>query len=385
MAGRPITTPRLSGFETSVFTEMTRLAEAHRAVNLGQGFPDFDGPAFVRDAALLALGAGHNQYCRPFGLPALVQAIAAHRERWYGLRYDALEEVTVTAGATEALFASIQSLFDPGDEAILFEPAYDAYRPALAMTGVRAVHVRLDGPGFTFDPSALAAAVTPRTRGIVFNSPHNPLGKVFAREELAVVAEICVRHDLLAISDEVYEHLVYGVPHVPLASLPGMRERTVMISSAGKTFGFTGWKIGYACAPPAITAAIRAAHQFITFCNGTPFQHAIAVGLSADEAYFRAFAEDYRARRDRLTAGLRSAGYDPVEPSGTYFVVADVRARGGDDGTAFCRALPERVGVAAIPVAAFCADPAPWRHLVRFAFCKKDETLEEGIRRLASA
>jgi N-succinyldiaminopimelate aminotransferase len=286
------------------------------------------------------------------------------------------------AGATEALHSTILGLLEPGDEAILFEPWYDAYRPDLAMAGASWRSVRLEPPGFALDAAALEAAVGPRTRAIVLNSPHNPTGKVFTRGELERVAELCRRHDLLAITDEVYEHLAFDAPHVSLAALPGMRERTVVISSGGKTFGCTGWKIGWACAPPALTAGLRAAHQFVTFTNGTPFQHAIAAALGAPDAFYADLLAGYRAKRDALTAGLTAAGLSVLPVGGTYFAVADLGA--GADDVAFCRTLPERCGVAAIPVSAFYAEEAPVRRLVRFAFCKGEETLAEGIRRLAA-
>jgi len=378
-------TSRLAPFGTSVFAEMTALAVKHRAVNLGQGFPDFDGPDFVKEAAIAAIRAGHNQYARAWGVPALCQAIADHRRRFYDLAYDADTEVTVFAGATEALFASLQALFEPGDEAVVFDPCYDSYRPALALAGATTRAVPLLPPGFTFDDAALARAITPRTRAIIVNTPHNPTGKVFSREELGRIAAVCREHDLLAITDEVYEHLAFEGPHVPLATLPGMRERTVMISSTGKSFGLTGWKIGYACAAPAVSHALRMAHQFITFTNGTPFQHAMVVALRADDAYFKDFAADYRRRRDLLTAGLRQAGFAVEPAAGTYFAIGDLRPLGVSDAGAWCRALPERAGVAAIPVACFAEDPTPYRHLVRFAFCKADATLEEGVRRLVAA
>jgi N-succinyldiaminopimelate aminotransferase len=380
---RPPLTPRLAPFGTTIFTEMTELAARHGAVNLGQGFPDFDGPEFVKEAALRAIRDGHNQYVRMFGLPGLNRAVAAHRRRFYGLDYDPDREVTVFSGATEALFATFQALFDAGDEAILFEPFYDSYRPGLANAGARAVVVPLLPPGFALDAEALARAVTPRTRAIVLNSPLNPVGKVFARAELEAVAQLCRRHDLLAITDEVYEHLVFEGEHIPLATLPGMRERTVMISSAGKTFSLTGWKVGYACAPEPLTRALRAAHQFVTFCTPAPFQLAAAAGLEADDAFFARFVADYRARRDRLCAGLAAAGYGVIVPQGTYFAVADIRPLGWDDDLAYCRALPETKGVAAIPVSAFCEEPARVRHLVRFAFCKSDATLDAALARLA--
>ena len=372
----------LRPFGTSIFTEMTALAVRTGAVNLGQGFPDFDAPDFVKEAAVRAIRDGQNQYARPYGIFPLVEAIAAHQARFHALRYDPLEEVTVVAGATEALHAALLGLLEPGDEAILFEPFYDAYRPDLAMAGATWRSVRLELPGFRLDPAALAAAVGPRTRAIVVNTPHNPTGKVFSRGELEAIADLCLRHDLVAITDEVYEHLAFDAPHLSLAALPGMRERTVVVSSGGKTFGCTGWKIGWACAPRELTAGIRAAHQFVTFTNGTPFQHAIAAALGAEDGFFAGLLADYRARRDALVAGLAAAGLDVLPVQGTYFALADLGP--GADDLAFCRTLPERCGVAAIPVSAFYGDEDPVRRLVRFAFCKRDDTLAEGIRRLAA-
>jgi N-succinyldiaminopimelate aminotransferase len=381
-ADEPRVRRALRPFGTSIFTEITALAVRTGAVNLGQGFPDFDAPDFVKEAAVRAIRDGHNQYARPYGVPALAEAIAAHQERFHGLRYDPLEEVTVVAGATEALHAAISGILEPGDEAVLFEPFYDAYRPDLAMAGAAWRTVRLEPPGFALDVGALEAAVGPRTRAIVVNTPHNPTGKVFTRAELEAIAALCRRRGLVAITDEVYEHLAFDAPHLSLAALPGMRERTVVISSAGKTFGCTGWKIGWACAPPSLTAGVRAAHQFVTFTNGTPFQHAVAAALGADDAFYARLAADYRARRDALTAGLAAAGLDVLPVQGTYFAIADLGA-GGDD-VEFCRTLPARCGVAAIPVSAFYGEEAPVKRLVRFAFCKRDETLGEGIRRLAA-
>lgn len=384
MAGetRPVLNRRLAPFGTSVFTEMTRLAVEHDAVNLGQGFPDFDGPDFVKEAAVRAILSGHNQYARSFGIPDLNRAVSEHRERFYGLRYDPELEVSVFAGATEAIFASILALCEPGDEVIVFDPAYDSYRPAAALAGATVRAVPLLPPSFELDPGRLELEMGPRARLVIVNTPHNPLGKVFTRAELEAVAAICRRRDLLAITDEVYEHLVFGAEHVPLSSLPGMRGRTVMISSAGKTFSLTGWKIGYACASPELSRAIRSAHQFVTFCNGTPFQHAVATALRAEDGYYRKLTEDYRRRRDRLCEGLTAAGFALRPPQGTYFVVADVGPLGFHDAQAFCRDLPGRAGVAAIPVSAFCGDPGPFERLVRFAFCKRDETIDEAVRRL---
>lgn len=376
---------RLVPFGTSIFTEMTRLAVETRSVNLGQGFPDFDGPEFVKNAAIAAIRAGESQYCRSAGLPTLARAVAEHRKRFYGLAYDPDSEVTVFSGATEALFSTIQALCEPGDEVVVFDPAYDAYRPSIALAGAVARTVPLLPPAFRLEASALSAAIGRRTRLLILNSPHNPLGKVFSREELEAIASVCRERDLLAVTDEVYEHLVFEGEHVPLASLPGMRERTVMISSSGKTFSLTGWKIGFACAPRDLSAAVRASHQFVTFCTPPPFQLAVAAALAAPDAYYREFLDRYRGLRARLTEGLARAGFEIRPPAGTYFAVADARHLGGDDGERFCRDLPSRAGVAAIPVAAFCEDPAPFRHLVRFAFCKREETIDEGVARLERA
>ena len=372
----------MRGFGTSVFAEFTHLSNLHKAVNLGQGFPDFDGPDFVKDAAVAAIRAGHNQYERMIGLRGLAEAVAAHQRRFYALEYDPDREVTAYAGCTEAIFVALQALLEPGDEVVLFEPFYDAYRPGLAMAGASPRVVTLHGPDFALDPAALEAAISPRTRAVFLNSPNNPSGKVFSPGELDAIARVCQRHDLLAITDEVYEHIVFEPVHVPLASRPGMRERTVTLSSTGKTFSLTGWKIGWSCAPPEITDALRMVHQFVTFCVATPFQHAMAAALGTSDAYYEHLRADYRSRRDRLCDGLGEAGFGVRKPEGTYFALADIRPLGWDDDVAFCRALPATVGVAAIPVSAFYDGPAAPRHLVRFAFCKQDATLEEGLRRL---
>ena len=379
---RPVLTSRLSGFGTSVFAEYTALATAHGAINLGQGYPDFDGPDFVKDAAVAAIRDGRNQYSPMIGLPELRRAVAEHQQRFYGLGYDPDREVTVYAGATEGIFSSLAALLEVGDEVVLFEPYYDSYPACLAMAGAVARVVTLRGDDFRLEAADLEAAITPRTRAVVLNSPLNPAGKVFSPAELEAVASACRRHDLLAVTDEVYEHLVFDGAHVPLASLPGMRDRTVTISSTGKTFSLTGWKIGYTCASAELTSALRTTHQFVTFAVNTPGQHAMAVALSAPDAYYQSFLADYRARRDRLCAGLRDAGLAVTAPAGTYFAVADIRPLGHHDDVAFCRMLPERCGVAAIPVSAFHSRADAPRHLVRFAFCKTDEMLDEGLRRL---
>ena len=378
----PHLTSRLQGFGTTIFAEMTALAVRHDAVNLGQGFPDFDPPDAVREAAIRAIRDGHNQYAPGSGVPALREAVAEHQRRFWDLDFDPDTEVTVTAGATEAICATLQALCEVGDEVVLFEPYYDSYRASVAMAGAVERVVTLRPPDFAYDPADLEAAITPKTRAVVLNSPHNPTGKVFSRAELEHIAGLCVAHDVLAVTDEVYEHLVYDGAHVPLASLPGMRERTVTISSAGKTFSVTGWKVGWVCAAPALTAAVRTAKQFMTFTNGTPFQHAVAVALRSDDGYFSGLAADYARRRDRLTAGLRAVGFEVFPAGGSYFVCADVRPLGFGDDVEFCRALPKDVGVAAVPTSVFHVDPRRGRSVVRFAFCKTDAVLDEGIRRL---
>ncbi|MBW3561295.1 MAG: pyridoxal phosphate-dependent aminotransferase [Actinobacteria bacterium] len=380
-------TAKLQGFGTTIFAEMTALAIEHDAVNLGQGFPDQDGPDVIKRAAIAAIEDGYNQYAPGTGVPALRRAIAEHQQRFHGLAFDADAEITVTAGATEAIFATLQALLDVGDEVLTFEPFYDSYRASVAMAGAQLEVVTLrppqdGGTRWTYDPAELEAKVSPRTRVLLLNSPHNPTGKVFSREELEHLAELCVTHDLVAVTDEVYEHLVFDGEHVPLASLPGMRERTVTISSAGKTFSFTGWKIGWTCAPPALTRAVRTAKQFVTFTNGTPFQWAVADGLQLEDDYFQGFVDDYRRRRDRLCDGLADAGFEVFVPEGTYFATVDIRSVGGTDDVTFCRQLPARAGVAAVPTSGFYLHPERGRHLVRFAFCKTDAVIDEGIERL---
>ena len=377
----PPLTSRLSGFGTSVFAEMTDLARQHGAVNLGQGYPDFDGPDFVKRAAVAALRAGHNQYAPMPGLPALQEAVARHQKRFYGIDHDPATEITIHAGATEALCATLAALLERGDEAIVFEPFYDAYLPGIALAQAKSRVVRLVPPELRLDPAALEAAVGPRTRLLVLNSPNNPAGRVFSREELAAIAATCVKHDLVAVTDEVYEHIVFDGEHLPIAALPGMRERTVTISSAGKTFSLTGWKVGWSCAAPELAAAVRAVHQFVTFAVATPLQHAAAAALAAPDEYYARLRADYRGRRNRLCDGLAEVGFGVRPPEGTYFALADIRPLGYDDDETFCRTLVERVRVAAIPVSAFVAGRRV-RHLVRFAFCKDDATLDEGLRRL---
>ncbi len=373
---------RLAAFGSTIFTEMSRLAAETGAINLGQGFPNFDGPDFVKDAAIEAIRAGHGQYARSFGIDELNRRIAERFTEDTGLAVDPDDEVTVTSGCTEALAASFLGLVDPGREVILFEPYYDSYMACVSMSGAVPKFVTLRPPDFAMDTDALRAAVTPRTRAILVNTPHNPTGKVFTRAELDVIAELCREHDLIAITDEVYERMVFDGEHIRLATLDGMRERTVTLSSLGKTFSLTGWKIGWAIAPPALTAGVRAAHQFTTFATATPLQHGAAAALGAPASYYQELLEQYRRRRDLLVDGLSDLGFVVYRPQGTYFVLADHTAFGQPDDTAFCRYLIDHAGVAAIPPSAFYSNPADGHKLVRFAFCKTEDTLREALGRM---
>jgi N-succinyldiaminopimelate aminotransferase len=379
----PYLNSRLQGFGTTIFAEMSALAVTTGAINLGQGFPDTDGPYEVIQAAMAAISAGHNQYPPGRGIGVLREAISNHQLDFYGLAYDPDREVLVTAGATEAIAAAILSLCEVGDEVVTFEPFYDSYAATIAMAGAQHKVVPLRGPDWRFDPLELAEAVSDRTRLILVNSPHNPTGKVFDQAELGAIAELCIERDLIAVTDEVYEHLIFDQRrHIPLAGLPGMRERTVSISSGGKTFSATGWKIGWVCAPPALLEAVLTAKQFLTYVSGTPFQHAIAVGLGLSREFFDNLGVDLALKRDRLCDGLALAGLEVMRPSGTYFATVDIRSIGEHDGMAFCRSLPQRCGVAAIPTEVFYTRPRDARHLVRFAFCKRIEVIDEAVTRL---
>ncbi|PWI42505.1 pyridoxal phosphate-dependent aminotransferase [Streptomyces sp. ICBB 8177] len=383
MAGRPVLNRRLDGHGTTIFAEMSALAVATGAINLGQGFPDTDGPEEVREAAVRALREGRgNQYPPGPGVPELRVAVADHQRRFYGLEFDPDREVLVTAGATEAIAAALLALLEPGDEVIAFEPFYDSYAACIAMAGAVRVPLTLRAPDFRPDLDALRDAVTPRTRLLLLNSPHNPTGMVLTRDELTAIAALAVERDLLVVTDEVYEHLVYDGEHVPLISLPGMRERTVSISSSGKTFSFTGWKVGWVTGSAELVAAVRTAKQYLTFVSSGPFQYAIAEALRLPDGYFGTFREQLRGKRDLLTAGLADAGLEVHRPQGTYFVTADIAPLGEKDGIAFCRQLPERCGVVAVPNAVFYDDPDAGRSQVRFAFCKREEVLREAVARL---
>jgi N-succinyldiaminopimelate aminotransferase len=380
---RPPLVPRLTPYTSTIFAEMTALATRTGAVNLGQGFPDTDGPPAMLEAARQAIADGVNQYPPGPGIPALRQAIAAQRAP-YGVEFDPDTEVLVTVGATEAIASALLGLVETGDEVILFEPYYDSYSAAVALAGAtRRVVSLVDGERFSVDVDAVQAAITPKTRAILVNSPHNPTGTVFTHDELAGIARLCVEHDLIAITDEVYEAMTYdGIAHLPLCTFPGMAERTVTISSAGKMFNCTGWKIGWVCAPAPLVAAVRAAKQFLTFVGGAPFQPAVAYALANESAWVARLSQDLAVKRTRLSAGLAEAGFGVRPSSGTYFVCADVRPLGFTDGAELCWQLPERIGVAAVPVQVFTDNTDQWRHIVRFAFCKKDTVLDEAIERL---
>lgn len=373
---------RLAPFGSTIFTTMSRLAVEHQAINLGQGFPNFDGPDFVKEAAIEAIRAGHGQYARSFGVPDLNRAIAGFAAADCALSIDPDREVTVTSGCTEALAATFLGLINPGDEVVLFEPYYDSYRACLSMAGAEPRFVTLRPPDFAIRPDELRRAFTARTRAIVVNTPHNPTGRVFTRAELEMIAGLCREHDAMAITDEVYERLVFEGEHVRLATLDGMWERTVTLSSLGKIFSLTGWKIGWAVAPAHLTEGVRAAHQFLTFATATPLQHGAAAALAAPASYYQRYRDDYRRRRDLLVDGLASLGFEVYRPQGTYFVLADHTRFGCADDVAFCTHLIETAGVAAIPPSAFYHDPADGRKLVRFAFCKTEKTLQEALRRL---
>lgn len=373
----------LSSYGTTIFEVMSRLADQHKAVNLGQGFPDGNGPPDVVAAAADYLVQGWNQYPPMPGLPSLRQALAAHNRRFYGLDVDWATETLVTSGATEALAACLFGLLEPGDEVVLFQPLYDSYVPIIRRAGAIPRFVSLKAPDWSFTAADLDAVFTDKTKLVLINNPQNPAGKVWGRAELELLASRIIAHDALALCDEVYEHLVFdGRPHIPLMTLPGMRDRTLRIGSAGKTFSLTGWKVGYVTASAALLGPVIKAHQFLTFTTPPNLQHAVALGLSKDDSYFTGLAADMQARRDRLSSGLAAAGLVVLPCAGTYFLTVDLTASGiAERDVDFCRRLTEQVGVAAIPISAFFEIDAP-NHLARFCFCKRDEVLDEAVRRL---
>lgn len=381
---------RLSAFGTSIFAEMTRLATLHQSINLAQGFPDFDGPEHVKQAARDAIDAGHGQYARMLGLPALNAALARQFTADTSLPCDPDTMVTVTAGCTEAIAAALLGLVEPGDEVVLFEPYYDSYRACVSMAGATPRFVTLRGPEFVFDERELREAFSSRTRAVLVNTPHNPTGRVFSRAEMSLIAQLATAHNAIVLADEVYERLVYEPeksPLVRMATLPGMAERTLTLSSLGKTFSLTGWKIGWTIGPAPLSAAVRAAHQFLTFAVNTPMQHAAVVALASPPSYYEELLREYRRKRDLLCDALGSLGFDVRAPEGSYFIYADhtpLSTRLGiADDVAFCKHMIERHGVAAIPPTAFYENKSEGRRYVRFAFCKRDETLREACERLA--
>ncbi|MFC0039392.1 pyridoxal phosphate-dependent aminotransferase [Actinomadura rayongensis] len=377
---------RMRGFGTTIFAEMTALAVRTGSINLGQGFPDTDGPPGMLAAAVAAIEGGGNQYPPGPGLPELREAVAAQKKERYGLDYDPETEVYVTVGATEGIAAAVLALAGPGDEVVAFEPTYDSYAATVALAGarLRTVLLRPVQGRFTFDPDELRAAVTPRTKVILVNSPHNPTGTVFTRDELAEIAAVCRDRDVTAVTDEVYEYLTFdGAEHVPLATLPGMRDRTVVVSSVGKTFSVTGWKTGWVTGPAAHVRAVQTVKQFLTYATGGPWQHATAYGLRAELPWVAELRASLERKRDRLITGLEAAGFVAYRPQGTYFVQADIRPLGYSDGVALARALPDAAGVVAVPTQVFYQRPEDGAAFVRFAFCKRDEVIDEAVRRLA--
>jgi len=381
---RPLLNRRLHGLGTSIFAEMSARAVATGAVNLGQGFPDVDGPERIAEAAATAIRTGKgNQYPPGPGIPELRAAVAGHQRRFYGLDWDPDTEVLITAGATEAIAAALLALLEPGDEVIAFEPYYDSYVANIAMAGATRVPLTLRPPRFRPDLAELENLITARSRLMLLNSPHNPTGMVLTREETEAIADIAKRHDLLVVTDEVYEHLTYDREHIPFATIDGMRERTVSVSSAGKTFSFTGWKVGWVTGTPEIVNAVRTTKQFLTFVASGPFQYAVAEALTLPDRYFENLAGELKRKRDLMAAGLESIGFEVYLPDGTYFITTDITPLGETDAVEFCLGLPERAGVVAIPSAVFYDDKQAGRTQVRFAFCKRDEILEEALSRLA--
>lgn len=373
----------LQGFGTSIFTEMTQLAHSCNAVNLGQGFPNFDGPDAIKARAAAAIsGTIDNQYCRPHGLPELNRAISRHQQRFWQLEYDPDREITVTSGATEAICSSLLGLCNPGDKVLVFAPFYDAYPACIAMAGAEMVVAKLEGPEFRITPEILEAHAHPDLTTLILNQPHNPSGRVFDADELTAIAEFCQKHDIVALSDEVYEHIVFEGEHRPLAAVGDMHKRCLTISSAGKTFSLTGWKVGHACGPSQLTQALRSAHQYVTFCTPPALQRAVAAAYELGDDYYAELRDDYRQRRDLLITGLRGAGLQAIVPAGSYFALTDIRALGWTDDRSFAIELTRQRKVATIPCSPFYHAGDPDTQLVRWAFCKTRDQLEQGLAQL---
>lgn len=383
MSTSPVIANRLARFGQTIFTEISALALKHNAINLGQGFPNFDGPEFIKRAAIEAIEVGQAQYARSFGVPPLNFALAERFRKDTGREIDANANITVTSGCTEAIAATMLGLINPGDEVVVFEPYYDSYPACLSMAGAVPKFVTLRPPTFEVDETALRSAFSDKTRAVLINTPHNPTGKIFTRRELQLIAELCIKHNAIAIMDEVYERLVFEGEHVRMCTLPGMWERTVTLSSLGKTFSLTGWKIGWAIAPGSLTGGIRAAHQFLTFATATPLQHGAVAAINAPDSYYDEFVAEYRTRRDILVEGLARIGFEVYPPAGTYFVLADHTRFGFGTDVAFCKHMIEEIGVAAIPPSSFYHDAKDGYNLVRFAFCKTEDTLREALERMA--
>ncbi|CAL9099658.1 unnamed protein product [Musa acuminata var. zebrina] len=373
---------RLEKFKTTIFTQMSMLAIKHGAINLGQGFPNFDGPEFVKEAAIQAIKEGKNQYARGYGVPELNSTIAARFKKDTGLEVDPEKEVTVTSGCTEAIAATMLGLINPGDEVIIFAPFYDSYEATLSMAGAKIKPITLHPPDFAVPVDELKSAITKNTRAIMINTPHNPTGKMFSREELELIASLCIENDVLVFTDEVYDKLAFEAEHICMASLPGMYERTVSMNSIGKTFSLTGWKIGWAIAPPHLTWGFRQAHSFLTFATSTPMQWAASIALKAPDTYFEELKRDYLVKKEILVEGLKAAGFIVYPSSGTYFVVVDHTPFGYENDVAFCEYLIREVGVVAIPTSVFYLDPEEGKNLVRFTFCKDEDTLRAAVKRM---
>ncbi|CAO2826315.1 unnamed protein product [Amaranthus hypochondriacus] len=382
-AQRPVqVAKRLEKFKTTIFTQMSQLAIKHGAINLGQGFPNFDGPEFVKAAAIQAINDGKNQYARGYGVPDLNSAVAERFRKDTGLAVDPEKEVTVTSGCTEAIAATMLGLINPGDEVILFAPFYDSYEATLSMAGAKIKSITLRPPDFAIPLDELKSMISKNTRAILINTPHNPTGKMFSRQELDVIASLCIENDVLIFSDEVYDKLAFEMDHISIASLPGMYERTVTMNSLGKTFSLTGWKIGWAIAPPHLTWGVRQAHSFLTFATSTPMQYAAATALNAPDSYYEELQKDYKAKKGILVEGLKAAGFEVFPSSGTYFVIVDHTPFGQKDDVAFCEYLIKEVGVVAIPTSVFYLNPEEGKNLVRFTFCKDEHTLRAAVERM---